>query len=200
MPEVFIYFIENNLNGKIYVGKTVNPKIRWKAHKSISRSNKEKYGDKYLIIHAAMAKYGIANFSFTVAECYDGNDAASEAEKYWISYLKDFGIKIYNVSDGGDGVSPGTKFTEERKSNISRAKLGKKASNEARANMSIARKFEFAGEKNNKAKITESIVKDIIKLYQTGEYSHRQLAKIHKLTHATIGKIIRRELWSHVAI
>ena len=195
---IFIYFIENKINGKIYVGKTTDPISRWKTHKSVSRQGKQKYPNKYFVVHAAMAKYGVDNFTFTVAEYYPDNISANEAEKYWIAYLKDFGILLYNATPGGDGMAPGTVFSESHRKNISLAKTGKKASLEARQNMSMARKLEFAGEKNNKAKIDIISVRELRSLYATGKYTHRGLAKMFNLTHATVGKIIRGELWVHI--
>lgn len=195
---VFIYFIENRLNGKIYVGKAVDPKKRWRTHRCVASKGKEKYPNKYFAIHAAIAKYGVSNFSFRVIECCSNNIQANSAEMDWISCLKNLGVFLYNETEGGDGATPGVKFTEEHKKNISKSKLGKKASPEARVNMSEARKLEFAGEKNNKAKIQANTAIQIRKLYSTGEYTHRQLAIVFNLTHATVGKIIRRELWAHI--
>jgi group I intron endonuclease len=186
------------INGKIYVGKTVEPGIRWTTHKSIAKGGKDKYPEKYFAIHAAISKYGSDNFIFNVAEYYHNNDSLNEAEKYWIANLKEHGVLLYNETSGGDGATPGIKFTEEHKRKISEARMGYKASIEARANMSKARKYEFAGIKNNKAKINEVIVKEIRLLYATGNYTHRVLAKMFNLTHATVGKIIRYELWSHI--
>jgi group I intron endonuclease len=196
--ETFIYFIENKITDKIYVGKTIDPNRRWIVHKNIAKGGKAKQPNKFSAIHAAIVKYGVDNFMFNVAECYPTNDAACEAEKYWISYLRNCGLSLYNETDGGDGVSPGTIFTEQRRRNISLSKLGKKASPEARLNMSRARKLEFAGEKNNKSKITEDAVKKLRELYSSGEYTYRGLAKIFNLTHATVGKIITYKLWPHV--
>lgn len=186
------------MNGKIYVGKTINPSRRWTVHKNVAKSGKIARPEEFSAIHAAIAKYGVDNFIFNVAECYPTNDFANEAEKYWISYLRGCGIKLYNATDGGDGTSPGTVFSEQRRKNISLSKLGKKASNMARQNMSAARKLEFAGEKNNKAKVTQNIVIELRQLYSSGQYTHRDLATKFKITHATVGKIIRHELWPHV--
>lgn len=182
----------------MYVGKAVNPKNRWKAHKSVSRKGKEKYPTKYFAVHAALAKYGIDNFEFVVGEHYSTNESVCEAEKYWISYLKEFGISLYNLTLGGDGMSPGAIFTERHRKNISLSKMGWDPSPETRLRMGAAKKFVFSGEKNNKAKITESVVREIRCLYASGNYTHRALAKLFNLTHATVGKIIRRELWPHV--
>jgi group I intron endonuclease len=194
----FIYFIQNRLNGKIYVGKTVSPKTRWGAHKNISKQGKEKCPGKFFAIHASIKKYGADNFVFDIIENHSTNEEANEAEIFWISYLTNLGVSLYNETKGGDGATPGVKFTEEHKKNISISKTGVKASVETRLNMSRARKFEFAGEKNNKAKITEKIVKEIRYLYGLGNYTYAQLGIIYGLSRANVGKIIRYELWAHV--
>jgi group I intron endonuclease len=196
--DISIYFIENRLNGKIYVGKAIDPKKRWRTHRCVANKGKEKYPNKYFAVHAAISKYGSDNFSFVIIERCRNNHEANQAERDWISCLKGLGVLLYNETEGGDGSSPGVKFTEEHKKRISVAKLGKKASPEARMNMSKARKLEFAGEKNNKVKINEDTVRLIRCMYATGQHTHRQLASMFGLTHATIGKIVRRELWAHI--
>jgi group I intron endonuclease len=195
---MFVYSIENKLNGKIYIGKTINSTKRWITHKSVAKGGKTKYPEKYFALHAAMTKYGVDSFEFNLIEYCADNLLANEAEKYWISYLKEFGIKLYNETLGGDGATPGIKFTEEHKKKISDSRKGFKASLETKLNMSKARKLEFAGEKNNKAKMTEFTVREIKSLYKTGKYTHRSLGKLFGLTHGTIGKIISGKLWSHI--
>lgn len=195
---IFIYFIENRINGKIYVGKAVKPTKRWTTHKTIARGGKEKYTNKYYAIHAAISKYGVSNFIFSVSEYYSTDDEVNEAEKYWISYLKQSGVSLYNETEGGDGMSFGMKLTEEQRNKISKSKLGKKATDEAKKNMSAARKFEFAGEKNNKAKLTEEKVKELRNLYSSGGYTHRSIAKLFNITVGTATKIINLQLWSHI--
>ena len=37
-----IYKIENKVNGKVYIGQSVNIESRWKGHKSNLRNNKHK--------------------------------------------------------------------------------------------------------------------------------------------------------------
>jgi group I intron endonuclease len=195
---MFVYSIENKLNGKIYIGKTINYTKRWITHKSVAKGGKAKYPEKYFALHTAITKYGSNNFEFNLIEHCADNISANESEKYWISYLKEFGIKLYNETLGGDGATPGIKFTEEHKKKISESRKGYKASIESRINMSKARKLEFAGEKNNKAKMTEATVREIKSLYKTGKYTHRSLGKLFGLTHGTIGKIISGKLWPHI--
>jgi group I intron endonuclease len=54
-----IYKIENLINGKIYIGQSIEIEQRWKKHLAAS--------DDFLI-HKALRKYGKENFSFTILE------------------------------------------------------------------------------------------------------------------------------------
>jgi len=202
MKNYYIYFITNKVNNKIYIGKTISPTTRWKSHKSIAKQGKLKYPNKYFAIHAAIAKYGADNFIFEIIECYPDNPSVNEAEIFWISYLRWLGVSLYNETSGGDGATPGVPFTEDHKKKLSLAHLGKKASTEARMNMSRARKSKsiLVGEKNIKAKISEEDVQNIIIMYRTKNYTCRQLATIYNVTSGTINKIIKRKLWSHVIV
>ena len=63
----FIYKIENLINNKIYIGltKKTRPSDRFSQHRYLARHLKE--NDKSLL-HKAMTKYGVDNFTFTVIE------------------------------------------------------------------------------------------------------------------------------------
>jgi len=87
----YIYKITNIINEKIYVGKSKNPKVRWRQHKSHSKKRNTK-------LYYAMRKYGIENFIFEVLEECDEN-IINDKEIYYISSLNPY----YNMTDGGDG-------------------------------------------------------------------------------------------------
>lgn len=100
----FIYKITNNVNGKIYVGKTElpDPTQRWKEHlKDYDRKRCEKRP-----LYEAMNKYGTEHFHFEIIE---ETDKTEEREKYWINELHTYvGFKDcngYNATLGGDGKS-----------------------------------------------------------------------------------------------
>lgn len=94
-----IYKITNKINGKCYVGKSINIYHRWIEHKSSSREIKDG-GDKYAI-HCAIRKYSIENFSFEIIEeC--PLEQLDEKEKYWIEYYDSY-KNGYNKTHGGDG-------------------------------------------------------------------------------------------------
>ena len=60
--------ISIKINGKAYVGKTNNAKKRFQQHINLSKGSREKYGDKFQLVHKALKKYGCENFLFEVIE------------------------------------------------------------------------------------------------------------------------------------
>ncbi len=56
-----IYKITNTINGKAYVGQTVqsNPRARWYQHKENAKKQKHP-------LYCAMRKYGVHNFKFEI--------------------------------------------------------------------------------------------------------------------------------------
>jgi group I intron endonuclease len=92
----FIYKITNQVNGKVYVGKTeFSVEVRWKQH--IADSVKTRCKDRPL--YRAMNKYGLSSFSIEVLE---ETDKTEERELYWINLLQSYS-KGYNATKGGDG-------------------------------------------------------------------------------------------------
>ena len=98
----YIYQITNNINGKIYIGKTVKNNIqeRWKEHlKDYKKPRCEKRP-----LYDAMNKYGVENFKIEELEQIDDPTLLSDREKYWIKELNTWGHTGYNASKGGDGT------------------------------------------------------------------------------------------------
>ena len=101
-----IYKITNLINGKIYVGKSIDIQRRFRSH--INESLDENKPSYHHAIHRAMRKYGSDNFSFDILEeCTE--DKLNEREIYWISFFDccvlDSSDKGYNMTRGGDGSS-----------------------------------------------------------------------------------------------
>lgn len=95
-----IYKIENLINGKVYIGQSVDIQYRFNNHKSESFNPKSNAYNT--AIHRAIRKYGVDNFSFDIIEECD-QDKLREREIYWIDYYKSFG-RGYNLTSGGEGV------------------------------------------------------------------------------------------------
>lgn len=92
----YIYQIINDINNKIYIGKTEFPiEKRFKEHCSDAfRKGKEKRP-----LYAAMRKYGIEHFRI---ELIEETNSPEEREVYWIERKKSFKYG-YNATLGGDG-------------------------------------------------------------------------------------------------
>jgi|LGVF01.2.fsa_nt_gb group I intron endonuclease len=77
-----IYKIENNINGKCYIGQSIDVYSRWKGHTKI---------DKRLVnypLYRAFKKYGIKNFKFKILEHVDDVDNLTLRELFWYYKLK----------------------------------------------------------------------------------------------------------------
>lgn len=93
----YVYLIENKINGKKYVGKTVySLKTRFEEHIKDSK----RYLDRPL--YRAINKYGSLNFEIKELECCDVN-LLEDRERYWINYYDTYSGKGYNATYGGSG-------------------------------------------------------------------------------------------------
>lgn len=99
----FIYKITNIINQKIYIGLTTKEKAkeRYYQHRYLARHLSSQDNS---ILHKAMAKEGLDNFSFEVIEEID-NVKLPEREQYWIIYYNSKVPNGYNITDGGEGTS-----------------------------------------------------------------------------------------------
>lgn len=111
-----IYMIQNKVNGKIYIGQSVNIEDRWADHKS--GLNGGYHINKHL--KNAWNKYGESNFEFTViCECEENQ--LNTMEEYYIFELMVYDPRVgYNKTYGGDSG----RHTEETKQKISESKKG----------------------------------------------------------------------------
>lgn len=94
----YIYKIINDVNDKVYIGKTAfSIQKRFQEHcQDAFRDRNEKRP-----LYAAMRKYGIEHFSIEqIEECSD--DVAADREAYWIGIYKAYSTG-YNATLGGDG-------------------------------------------------------------------------------------------------
>lgn len=79
-----IYKITNIINGKTYIGKTVNFKTRWTTHAKRALRCETFSSNK---LYTEMWELGLHNFSFEIVEIC-GKEKQTEREKFWIGYYK----------------------------------------------------------------------------------------------------------------
>lgn len=92
-----IYIVKNKINGKLYVGQSVQIEERWKDEIQESQRKEHKSNSKFI---RALRKYGSENFEFSVLEeC--SSDNLDEREIYY--------IKKYNSAETGYNIQLGGK-------------------------------------------------------------------------------------------
>ena len=96
-----IYKITNLINGKVYVGQSVNILNRWERHRIA-------YKTKDNVLYRAIRQYGIENFEFSIIEECE----PSLLEEKEISYIKEYNSYVnfkdsngYNMTLGGEGFN-----------------------------------------------------------------------------------------------
>ena len=94
----YIYKITNNVNGKLYIGKTKRSlSERFKQH--VTASRREDIFNRPL--YKAFRKHGIENFKIELVEEVV-ESVECERESFWIEYFSSF-KHGYNATLGGDG-------------------------------------------------------------------------------------------------
>lgn len=106
---VGIYKITNQVNGKAYVGLSINIDGRFSRHKSTA-FNPNSPGYEYPL-YRAIRKYGLESFSFEIIEECDSSELC-EKEIYYIA-LYDTYYNGYNQDKGGNSASHFTKLSED---------------------------------------------------------------------------------------
>ena len=120
---MMVYVIENQNNGRKYVGITTKPlRERWAYHIHTSKKGTA-------VLSRAIRKHGPHSFSIeSIETCHDETELRLR-ETHWIkslgTFVKDGG---YNMTWGGDGIF-GYKHTDKAKAAMSLARKGDKNHN-----------------------------------------------------------------------
>lgn len=98
----FIYKITNTINGKYYIGQTIqNVKERFYQHCATKCSK----AVSNMAIHRAIKKYGKSNFTVEVIEEIDSANL-NDRERYWIKYYNSYNNGYNSTKGGQDGCKP----------------------------------------------------------------------------------------------
>ncbi len=125
-----IYKVTNLVDGKIYVGQTIQTLWRRRrAHENLSLRPSTYF-------HRALSKHGILNFSWSILETCDTKTSLHAREKFWITQFACMAPSGYNSAEGGKGGA----YLESHKRRISEALKGRKISDSHRLAVSVANK------------------------------------------------------------
>lgn len=166
-----IYCIENQKNGKKYIGQAVDIERRFKLHKSKLRNGK--HSNEHL--QRAWNKYGEPAFLFYVIELCD-KSSLSEKEIYYISLLKTYD-NGYNMTFGGEGTR-GYFHTDEYKEHMRKLSIGRTFSDETLQKMSDAKRGKATQYKSQETKI--SAYKKVSEKLKGKEFTDEHKANISK--------------------
>jgi hypothetical protein len=117
---MYIYLIDYNYNNWYYIGKTSSSiEERFNSHKCACRKNKTKN-------HKVWNKSANEGNQPEIILLEETNNETelNKLEKWYIAYFKSIGVKLTNLTDGGDGLS-GHIFSTEHKNKISENRKGK---------------------------------------------------------------------------
>lgn len=208
-----VYCITNTKNGKRYIGKSVNASGRWGHHVWLAGHPEHK---NFGHLHAAIAKYGVDAFTFEILEVCITEDAAFEAEVWWVEkYDTQNSLKGYNLTAGGRGGSKPSPETRQKmsKPGAKNGMFGRTHTPEAKAKMGQANKGRKhpprththkdaisrarRGEASNMAHLTEAKVREMRSRAEQG-VSQSVLASDYGVSVPTVSRIVRRLVWKHI--
>ena len=90
-----IYCITNKINGKNYIGQTINMRARTNAHK---RGASNSYIDR------SIKKHGKENFSFSIIENFVPECDLNKKERFYINKFNTLNPNGYNLTPGGESL------------------------------------------------------------------------------------------------
>jgi uncharacterized protein YjcR len=162
-----VYVIQNQVNGKRYVGSAVKFGKRWNVHKSDLRN--QRHDSSHL--QRAWNKYGEGAFSFIEHELVEPTkDLLLEREQFWMDFYKsydpEFGYNICRVA----GNCLGVKRSEESKKRMSKIQ-------------------------QSRAKLSWEEVLQLREKYLSGQFTQKDLAKEYGITSSTVDSIIKNKTW-----
>ncbi|MBF0208893.1 MAG: GIY-YIG nuclease family protein [Oligoflexia bacterium] len=121
-PIAGIYKFYCNVNGKIYIGKSINLKQRIEGHK---RTSKQLNGNYYF--ENALIKHGWDNFTIEILETFNGFDKTNKDHKNMILDRESFFMKKFDSSNLSIGYNI-CKFSTDRtgvpQSELTKKKIG----------------------------------------------------------------------------
>ena len=113
----FIYLICNKVNGKCYVGQSIDPLRRWRQHLKYSN-----YSSDIPLIDRAIKKHGRNNFEFKIMTEASSQEELNSFENELIDKLNTLHPQGYNLCKNVSGRRGGHTISEATRRKISETK------------------------------------------------------------------------------
>jgi group I intron endonuclease len=190
-----VYTVFNTINGKFYIGKSNNPVKRWNGHNNLALQGSTECPKFY----AAIRKYGINTFVYSIIQEFSSEEAALEAESYYIVFFDSI-INGYNCLEDVDSrIGYITTEDTKNKQSVSRIKFyethshyyyGKLRDEDTKQKISKTLTGKFFGEKAGNSKLTNIQRLEIIKLSDSG-LSQREISKLFNISQWSIFNVLK---------
>jgi group I intron endonuclease len=142
-----VYGIRNGVNGKVYVGRSVDCNGRWKHHLAMLRKGTHKNHH----LQSAWSKYGGDVFRLEILETGDDRSLLPALERKWIERLRsgnrEHGYNLDTVREGRWVMS------DETKAKIGAANRGKVRTPEMKSHLSQVKKGQGKGRQKSRQEI-----------------------------------------------
>jgi group I intron endonuclease len=190
-----IYGIQNNNNGKLYIGSSVQLSKRRKRHFNALRKNK--HHNQHL--QRAFDKDGEKSFSWIVLENVSDVIVLRTKEGSWIKKLDTANPNNgYNFNDEPNAML-GRKHTNETKKKMSKAKQGKYNGEDnpnfgKKQPLSVKLKMAL---NNSRTKLKSNDVRTIVKMLKR-EMSHQEIANKFNISRTVITRISNGTRWANI--
>jgi group I intron endonuclease len=178
-----VYKILNIVNGKMYIGSSIDINRRWREHKNSLKCNNH----PSIYLQRSWNKNNESSFLFEIIEEVEDCNILIEREQYWMDFYNSYNKNIgYNIAPKA-GNNSGLKHTDETKEKMrNSAKLTEKSRSEANS-----------GSKNNSSKLTEKDVLSIVSMLLKG-YKHTEIVKNYSIGVDIISLIKSGQRWGHL--
>lgn len=187
-----VYLILNTVNSKVYVGQSVDVKIRYIAHLSALRIGTTKKSNPYL--QRSFDLYGESAFDFVLLErCERNKFLLNSLERFWIDYFNSanslYGYNLIAYSESLLG-----EYSELSKEKMRQAKLGKSMPNETREKIRAANRGRRLASYASLGLPMPEEVRQKVSQSRKGKYlGARDPAIGVKISHSLTGKKLSQE-------
>ena len=215
-PNSGCYMITNKINGKIYIGSSVNLYKRFSRHRKDLEKNKHR--NKYF--QSAYNKHGVDAFEYKIIIYCDKKDCLFFEQRFLDAYW-DNCKNCYNISKDAEAPMTDRKASNETKTKMSISQKGKIKSTAHKISISISQSGEkgywfgkhgrlhtnygrkhttetiakVSGENHHSTKLIWKQIREIRTEYALGNITQKNLAKKYKVAQQTVCKIINNLLW-----